>query len=199
MFYKGADLILTDGVLLIWISKFLKETIKEKISGSDLFPKVCELAAKQKYKVFLLGAEEGIAEKAARNLKAKYPGLEIIGTLSPKFGFEKDEIEIDNIIELINIAKPDILFVGLGAPKQEKFIFKYKDRLKVPMSLAIGASIDFEAGKVKRAPIWMQKSGFEWFYRILMEPKRMSKRYFNDAIKISSILFKYRYRANKIT
>lgn len=197
--YKGADLILTDGVPLIWISKFLKESIKEKISGSDLFPKVCELAAKQKYKVFLLGAEEGIADKAARNLKHRYVGLDIIGTLSPKFGFEEDEEQISNIIDVINKAKPDILFVGLGAPKQEKFIFKYKDRLKVPISLAIGASIDFEAGKVKRAPTWMQRSGFEWFYRILMEPKRMSKRYFVDAIEIISILFKYRQRANKLT
>lgn len=197
--YNEADLILADGMSLIWISKIIHKPIKEKISGSDLFPKVCELAAKQKYKVFLLGAEEGIADKAARNLKNKYAGLDIVGTLSPTFGFEKDEEEINSIIDVINKAKPDILCVGLGAPKQEKFIYKYKNRLKVPISLAIGASIDFEAGKVKRAPKWMQKNGLEWFYRILMEPKRMGKRYFIDAIEIRSIFFKYRKDTNKIT
>jgi len=189
--YKAADLVLTDGMPLIWISKFLKNEIKEKISGSDLFPRVCELAAKKQYKIFLLGAAEGVAEQAASNLKDKYPGLQIIGTYSPKFGFENDEEDVDQIIDMINIAKPDVLFVGLGAPKQEKFIFKYKDRLRVPISLAIGASIDFEAGKVKRAPKWMQKSGLEWFYRIMKEPKRMFMRYFIDAIEIRAILFKY--------
>jgi N-acetylglucosaminyldiphosphoundecaprenol N-acetyl-beta-D-mannosaminyltransferase len=194
--YKEADLILTDGMPLIWISKLIKNPIKEKISGSDLFPKVCELAAKRKYTVFLLGAEEGIADKAARNLKNKYDGLEVVGTFSPKFGFEKDEDEINNIIDIVNKAKPDILCVGLGAPKQEKFIYKYKNRLKVPISLAIGASIDFEAGKVKRAPRWMQRSGLEWFYRILMEPRRMFKRYFIDAIGITSIFFEYRRDKN---
>jgi N-acetylglucosaminyldiphosphoundecaprenol N-acetyl-beta-D-mannosaminyltransferase len=189
--YRDADLILTDGMPLIWISKFLKNKIKEKISGSDLFPKVCELAARKQYKIFLLGAEEGVADQAAANLRDRYEGIEIIGTYSPKFGFEKDEEDINKIINMINIVKPDILFVGLGAPKQEKFIYKYKDRLRVPISLAIGASIDFEAGKVKRAPKWMQRNGLEWFYRILMEPRRMSKRYLIDAKEITSILYKY--------
>lgn len=190
--YKEADLILTDGMPLIWISRLLKQPIKEKISGSDLFPKVCELAANKHYKVFLLGAQEGVGEKAAKNLKKKYEGLEVTGTYSPKFGFEKDEQAVNNIINLINNKKPDILCVGLGAPKQEKFIYRYKNKLKVPISLAIGASIDFEAGKVKRAPKWMQKAGLEWVYRILMEPKRMFKRYFIDAVEIAPIFFKYR-------
>ena len=189
--YRDADLILTDGMPLIWISKFMKNKIKEKISGSDLFPKVCKLAANKRYKIFLLGAESGVAEQAAINLKNKYKELEIAGTYSPEFGFEKDEEAINRIIDMINKAKPDILFVGLGAPKQEKFIFKYRDRLKVPVCLAIGASIDFEAGKIKRAPKWMQKNGLEWLYRIMKEPKRMFKRYFIDAIEIRGILFKY--------
>ncbi|MDF2882520.1 MAG: acetyl-mannosamine transferase [Clostridiaceae bacterium] len=190
--YKEADLILTDGMPLIWISKLLKETIKEKISGSDLFPKVCQLAAKKHYTVFLLGAEQGVGEKAAKNLENKYKGLKVIGTYSPKFGFEKDVQAINHIIDLINNKKPDILCVGLGAPKQEKFIYNFKDKLKVPISLAIGASIDFEAGKVKRAPKWMQNAGLEWFYRILMEPKRMFGRYLKDAVEIGPIFFKYR-------
>ena len=188
--YNNADLILTDGMPLVWYSKIVNKPIKEKISGSDLFPKVCELSSKKNYKVFLLGAGEGVAEKAKKNLENKYKGLNIVGTYSPKYGFENDEKYINNMIELINDLNPDILAVGLGAPKQEKFIYKYKDRLKVPVSLAIGASIDFEANVIKRAPIWMQKSGLEWFYRLIKEPKRMFKRYIIDDMKFFKIALK---------
>ena len=189
--YKNADLIVTDGMPLIWISKLKKTPIKEKVSGSDLFPKVCEMAAEKGYTVFLLGAAEGVALRASENLKNKYEGLNIVGTYSPNYGFEKNEKEIKKIITMINKANPDILAVGLGAPKQEKFIYKHKDSLNVPISLAIGASIDFEAGNVNRAPKWMQKCGLEWFYRLVKEPKRMYKRYLIDDIKILKILFKY--------
>ncbi|HCW53831.1 MAG TPA: glycosyltransferase [Clostridium sp.] len=189
--YKNADLILTDGMPLIWISKMKSNPIKEKVSGSDLFPRVCELAANKGYKVFLLGAAEGVAKKAADNLQMKFPKLSVAGTYSPSYGFEKKEEEIEYIISLINKAKPDILAVGLGAPKQEKFIYKYKDKLNVPVSLAIGASIDFEAGNVERAPRWMQKCGLEWFYRLCKEPKRMFKRYLVDDLQIVRISLKY--------
>ena len=192
--YKEAELILTDGMPLIWMSRFQKNKIKEKVSGSDLFPKVCELASEKSYKVFLLGAADGVASKAAKNLTNKYNNLNIVGVYSPSFGFEDKEEEIEKIIDLINDSKPHILAVGLGAPKQEKFIHKYKERLNVPISLAIGASIDFEAGNITRAPKWMQKSGLEWFYRFLNEPKRMFKRYFIDDVKILKIFIKYRKR-----
>lgn len=190
--YDNADLILTDGMPLIWISKILKTPIKEKVSGSDIFPEICKLAVKKDYSIFLLGAAEGVAVKAANNLKNKYEGLNILGTFSPSYGFENDEVEIRYIIKKISEAKPDILAVGLGAPKQEKFIYKYKDELNVPISLAIGASIDFEAGNINRAPLWMQRIGLEWFYRFLKEPKRMFKRYFIDDLKIIKILINYR-------
>lgn len=189
--YKGANLILTDGQPLIWISKFRKTPIVEKVSGSDLFPKVCELASRRGYKVFLLGAAEGVAKKAADNLRYKYKDLDIVGTYSPPFGFENNEFELNKIIKMINETKPDILAVGLGAPKQEKFIWKYKNKLNVPISLAIGASIDFEAGNIKRCPEWMQKNGLEWFYRLVKEPKRMFKRYLVDDLKIIKIIKKY--------
>ena len=190
--YRDADLVLTDGMPLIWISKLIKSPIKEKVSGSDIFPKVCSRAAKEGKTLFLLGAAEGVAQKAAEKLTEKYKGLEIVGVYSPSYGFEKKQDEIDKIIDMVKKAKPDILAVGLGAPKQEKFIYKYRDRLGVPISLAIGASIDFEAGNVKRAPKWMQKSGLEWFYRICKEPSRMIKRYLVDDIKILKIVMKYR-------
>ena len=190
--YKNADLILADGMPLIWISKIKGNKIKEKISGSDIFPKVCEVSSENGYKLFLLGAAEGVASKAEENLRKKYKNIDIVGTYSPKYGFENDDEEILKIIKMINEAKPDILLVGLGAPKQEKFIYKYKDRLKVPVSLAIGASIDFEAGNIKRAPVWMQNIGLEWFYRFLKEPRRLFKRYFIDDMKILSIILKYK-------
>lgn len=189
--YKNAALILTDGMPLVWISKLKGHKIKEKVSGSDLFPRVCELAATKGYKIFLLGAAEGIAAKAADNLKRKYKNLNVVGTYSPSYGFEKNEEEIKYIIDLISKDKPDILAVGLGAPKQEKFLYKYNKKLNVPVSLAIGASIDFEAENIKRAPKWMQNIGLEWFYRLCKEPKRMYKRYLVDDIKIVKLVIKY--------
>lgn len=195
--YEEANLVLTDGMPLIWISKMLKTPIKEKVSGSDIFPKICEMAAQRGYKIFLLGAAEGIANKAAENLRKKYPGLNIVGTYSPSYGFENKPEEIIKIIRVINESQPHILAVGLGAPKQEKFIYKFKNQLKVPVSLAIGASIDFEAGNVKRAPEWMQKSGLEWFYRFVKEPSRMYKRYFKDDLKIFKLYLKYNKSSKK--
>lgn len=189
--YRNADLVLTDGMPLVWISKFKKKKIKEKVSGSDLFPKLCERAANKGYTVFLLGAGLGVAEQAKVNLKRKYPGLKVVGTYSPSFGFEHDDIEINRIKKMITDVSPDILAVGLGAPKQEKFIYKYYKELMVPVSLAIGASIDFEAGNIKRAPRIMQKCGLEWFYRLIKEPRRMFKRYLIDDLKIIKLFFKY--------
>ncbi|EHK2442084.1 WecB/TagA/CpsF family glycosyltransferase [Clostridium perfringens] len=188
--YKNADLILTDGMPLIWISKIKGNPIKEKISGSDFFPKLCERASKKGYTLFLLGAAEGVAAKAAENLQTKYKGLNIVGTYSPSYGFEKKDDEIKEIIKMISEVKPDILAVGLGAPKQEKFLYNYKDKLNVPLSLAIGASIDFEAGNINRAPKWMQNCGLEWFYRLCKEPKRMTRRYLIDDTKIIYIALK---------
>lgn len=190
--YENASLILTDGQPLIWISKLYKTSIIEKISGADLFPRVCKLAAQKKYKLFFLGAAEGVADIAATKLIMKYPGLNIVGTYSPKFGFENDPNEIKNIINVIKENIPDILIVGLGTPKQEKFIYRNKELLNVPISLGVGASIDFEAGTQKRAPVWMSKCGLEWFYRLCREPHRLFKRYLIDDIKVIKLIWKYR-------
>jgi len=190
--YDKADLILADGISLIWIGKWLKTPIIEKVSGSDLLPMLCRHAAQKGYSVFFLGAADGVALRAAENLKEKYNNLKVVGTYSPFFGFEKDQEEVDNIVNMITSAKPDILFVGLGAPKQEKFIYSNLDKLKVPVSIGIGASIDFEAGNKKRAPKWISESGFEWLYRFVKEPKRLFKRVFIDDIKIFKVYLKYR-------
>lgn len=190
--YKNASLILTDGKPLIWISKWYKTPIKEKISGSDLFPRVCQLAANKNYTMYLLGAAEGVADTAARNLMKKYPGLNVVGTYSPPFGFEKNKQEMDKIKMQIQDVHPDILIVGLGCPKQEKFMYYHCKELGVPISFGLGASIDFEAGNIKRAPKWMSNHGLEWLYRFSKEPKRLFKRYFVDDLKIIQVARKYR-------
>lgn len=190
--YENASLILTDGKPLIWISNWYKTPIKDKISGSDLFPRVCDLAAKKGYTMYLLGAAEGVADKAAKNLIDKYKGLNIVGTYSPPFGFEKDKVELKKIERQIQEVHPDILIVGLGCPKQEKYMYHHCKELGVPISFGLGASIDFEAGNIKRAPKWMSEHGLEWLYRITQDPKRLAKRYLVDDMKIIGIARKYR-------
>lgn len=190
--YKKADLILADGKPLIWISKWYGTPIKEKISGSDLFPLLCEHAMKKNYKMFFLGAAKGVATKAAENLSIKYPGLHIVGTYSPPMGFENNAFEIKKIEEKIKQVAPHILIVGLGCPKQELFIFHNKERLNVPISLGLGASLDFEAGNIKRAPRWMSNYGLEWLFRMFQDPKRLVKRYLIDDRKIFYMIIKYK-------
>ena len=190
--YKEADLIVADGKPLIWISQWYGTPIKEKISGSDLFPRLCEVAAQNGYTMFFLGAMEGVAAKAAENLKARFPGLKVAGTYSPPYGFEKDEAELAKIGDMIHAAAPDILIVGLGCPKQELFIYNNRKKLGVPLSLGLGASLDFEAGNIKRAPAWMSNHGLEWLFRITQDPKRLAKRYLIDDMKILGMALKYK-------
>ncbi|WP_236058665.1 WecB/TagA/CpsF family glycosyltransferase [Planococcus glaciei] len=194
--YESASLVLADGQPIIWAARYLNKPLKEKVSGSDLFPLVCGMAAREKLKVFFLGGQEGVAEEAARRLKAKYTELNVAGIYSPPFGFEKNVEENEKIIKLIVDAQPDILFVGLGAPKQEKWIYENLEKIRVPVSLGIGASFDFEAGIIQRAPAWMQKSGLEWFWRFSQEPKRLFRRYFVDDSKFLILLMKEKRKKN---
>ena len=190
--YANASLILTDGKPLLWIAKWYGTPIKEKISGSDLFPLLCDMAAKKGYSMFFLGAAEGVAAKAADNLMNKYKGLQVIGSYSPPYGFENDSSEMNKIDAMIKKARPDILIVGLGCPKQEKFIYNNYKKLGVPISLGLGASFDFEAGNIKRAPKWMANHGLEWLFRITQDPKRLMKRYLINDMKIFKLAVKYR-------
>lgn len=192
--YDNANLVLTDGKPLLWIAKRHGTPIKEKVSGSDLFPRLCELAAMKGYNIFILGAAEGVASKAAENLKKKYDGLQISGTYSPPVGFENSDLIVEDIIDKINKSNADILAVALGSPKGEKFIYRIKESICPSLSISIGATIDFEAGVVKRAPKWMSRIGLEWLFRITQDPKRLFKRYWNDAISIVPIMRKYRKR-----
>src|SRR3989338_5896886 len=191
--YERASLVLPDGMPLLWAAKFLGTPLKDKISGSDLFPRLCELANEKGYKVFFLGGREGAAQKASEIMKAKYANLQVIGAYSPPFGFENDRAKNEKIIKMIKEAKPDILFVGLGAPKQEKWIYKYKVQYQVPISIGIGISFEFTAGIIKRAPLWMQKIGLEWLWRLMMEPKRLWKRYLIDDIQFFWLILRQKF------
>ena len=186
-----ADMVLTDGKPLIWISKLKKAPIKEKISCSDLVPKLCELSDKKGYTIFILGGKDGIAEQAKKKLESQYKNIRIVGVYSPKFGFENDKKELTKINSMINKKKPDLLFVCLGCPKQEKWIYNHINEYDAKVSICAGATVDFLAGNMKRAPKWMSNCGLEWFYRFLQEPKRLFKRYFIDDIKILKLLRKY--------
>ena len=139
--YKNASLILTDGKPLLWIANWYGTPIKEKISGSDLFPLLCKMAAEKGYKMFFLGAAEGVAAKAAENLMNRFKGLQVTGTYSPPFGFEKDPVEMDKIKSMIKASGADILIVGLGCPKQEKFMYHHCAELGVPISFGLGLAL----------------------------------------------------------
>lgn len=188
----NAELLLVDGHPLIWISKWYKKPIKEKICGSDLVPHLCELASKKGYRVFLLGAADGVALKAADNLRKEYPNIQIAGVYSPPLGFDKNKAEIEHINNMLKASNVDLLFVGMGVPKQDIFIYENMNKYKIPMSFSIGATIDFIAGKQKRAPRWMTDHGIEWMYRLFSDPKRMFKRYVIDDMQIFKLAWKYR-------
>lgn len=187
-----ANLVLVDGKPLIWASKLQKRPVKEKISGSDLVPVLLGEAEKKGYTVYLLGGKEEVLWKATENIRRSYPSLRIAGTCSPQYGFEKSEEELKKINCQIQEAAPDILFAFLGCPKQEKWIYENYREYQAKLSLCAGATVDFLAGAVKRAPKWMSNCGLEWFFRFCMEPRRLFKRYFIDDMKFFGLLWKYR-------
>lgn len=187
----NADMVLVDGKPLVWISKWYKKPIKAKISGSDLVPVLCEYATLKKYSIFIIGGKEGIAEKAKKNLERNLPNINIIGVYSPPYGFEKNQRELDIINNMIRKVHPDILIACFGCPKQEKWIYENYSKYNATVSICAGATVDFLAGNVKRAPRWMSNLGLEWFFRFMQQPRRMFKRYFIDDIKIVKLILKY--------
>lgn len=174
-----ADLVLCDGKPLVWASRWLGNPLPERVAGADLVPELLQAAAKKGYRVFFLGASPESAERAARNVKQNYPGVEIAGYYSPPFQ-PLLEMNHDEIIRRIRKAEPDLLLVSFGCPKQEKWISMHYQALGVPVSIGVGATIDFLAGQVKRAPLWMQNAGLEWVFRLAQEPRRLFKRYAVD-------------------
>jgi N-acetylglucosaminyldiphosphoundecaprenol N-acetyl-beta-D-mannosaminyltransferase len=151
----------------------LNNPLLENLNGTDMLPYLCENAVKNRFRIFLLGAQPGVAEKAKANLIKKFNGLQISGTQHGYFGKEEEQ----KVIEKINKSKTDILLVALGVPKQEKWICGNLSKLQVKVAMGVGGLFDFYSGKIKRAPRWMREVGLEWLYRVLQEPKRMWRRY----------------------
>ena len=182
--YSTADYQVCDSKILILAAKFLGQPIQEKISGSDLFPAFYKYYKNDKnIKIFLLGGPERVADLARKKINDKVNRQIVVDSYSPPFGFEKNKAECQKIVDLINDSGATVLAVGLGAPKQEKWIQEHKNKLKnVKVFLAIGATIEFEAGYRRRAPKWMSEVGLEWLYRLISEPKRLSKRYLIESL-----------------
>ncbi len=190
--YQKADYVTVDSQIVKMAMKFLGTPVKEVITGSGFLPSFYTYHKDNpEVKIFLLGAAPGVADTAMQKINAKVGREIVVGALSPTFGFEKDEEECRKIIDIINQTDANVLVVGVGAPKQEKWIYKYKDQLKhVKIYLAIGATIDFEAEKVKRAPVIMQKLAIEWLYRLVKEPRRLWRRYIVEDMPFFALILK---------
>lgn len=182
--YCDADWVICDSKVLFFIMKFSKRKIIEAIPGSSFFSNFCiHHKNNNKIKIFLLGAGPGVAEKAKLLINKKIKRNIVVECFSPSFGFEKDEKECLDIVQRVNNSDATVLVVGVGAPKQEKWIHKYKKEfIGVKLFMGLGATIDFEAGNVPRAPVILQEVGLEWCYRMFQDPKRLTKRYFKDLI-----------------
>jgi N-acetylglucosaminyldiphosphoundecaprenol N-acetyl-beta-D-mannosaminyltransferase len=185
--YAKAGLILADGAPIIMASRLFGTPLKERVAGSDIFPLLCERAHRAGLRVMLVGGGEGVARQAADNLLARLPGLSI-ASYGPSFGFEAKPDECGRIVAMINDFQPHLLFVGVGAPKQERWIAKHMDSYCPCVSIGVGAAIDFEAGRINRAPVFMRKAGFEWLYRLAMEPRRLFRRYLIEDMRFFSLL-----------
>ncbi len=180
--YKKAEWVVCDSNILRLFSKLLNKPFVEAIPGSSFFTSYYMYHKDDAdCKIFLLGAKEGVAAKAMERINAKVGRQIVVGAYSPSFGFEKNEEECKEIVSIINKSGANVVLVGVGAPKQEKWIMKWKHLMPgVKVWMALGATIDFEAGTLKRAPKIWQKIGMEWLYRCMKEPKRLFKRYFVD-------------------
>ncbi len=179
----GAALVLADGQPIVWASRLLGRPLKERVPGSDLLPRLCAFAAERGLRVFLLGGAPGrdggpCAAEAARDvLVRRHPGLQVVGIHCPPYGFEADAALRERAVEIVRDARPQIVFVGLGSPKQEQWIAANQERYGPAVSFGVGISFSFVAGHVRRAPRWMQRIGLEWLHRLMQEPGRLWRRY----------------------
>lgn len=168
-----ADLILADGAPIVWLSRKLGQPLPQRIAGIDLMYKLLQQASERHYRVYFLGAKPEVLLKAVETVQRDYPGVHIAGY---RDGYFKEEQE-QNVAQAIKDSNPDIVFVGISSPKKENFLRKWRSFMSVPVCHGVGGSFDILAGITKRAPLWMQKVGLEWLYRLIQEPRRMWKRY----------------------
>jgi N-acetylglucosaminyldiphosphoundecaprenol N-acetyl-beta-D-mannosaminyltransferase len=174
--HEGAGLVTPDGMPLVWIGRLRGDKHVERVCGSDLVDALCGASVARGLKHYFYGGQPGVAEMMASVLSARYPGLEVSGTLSPPFGVIS-ETDDDKITKDIIAAKPNIIWVGLSTPKQEYWMRDHVSRIPGAVLIGVGAAFDFHTGKVKRAPKWMQRHGLEWLHRLTMDPERLWRRY----------------------
>lgn len=175
--YAGASLSLVDGKPLVWLGRMLGRPFPDKISGSDLVEPLAARAAKDGLSLFLLGAKEGVGARAASALSARYPTLRVAGVLAPPHGFDADTEHDRAVVERVSAARPDIVLVALGAPRQERWMEAHRHALAPAVLLGVGATLDFLAGERVRAPRLVSELGLEWAFRLAQEPRRMAARY----------------------
>lgn len=173
----SASLCVPDGISVVMASRWLGFPVPERVPGGELMERLCAESAKHGFSVFFLGGLPGAAEIAAKRLTEKYPGLIVAGTYCPPYGFERDPAEQTYVREAITQSAPDLLFVAFGAPKQEIWMWENCPNLPVGIAMSVGAAFDTQAGLRKRAPVWAQKTGTEWLYRLVREPRRLWRRY----------------------
>lgn len=176
----SADILNADGMPIVWLGRRLGAPVPERVAGSELVPKLGGACAAAGRSVFLFGAAPGVADAAAERLLRANPTLRVAGTYAPPMGFEQDPAQLAAAIEAVRRTRPDVVFVAMGAPRQERFILDHGAALSAKVILAIGGSLDMLAGRVRRAPPWVQRSGMEWLWRLAQEPVRLAPRYLVD-------------------
>jgi N-acetylglucosaminyldiphosphoundecaprenol N-acetyl-beta-D-mannosaminyltransferase len=169
----SCDLINADGMPIVWASRLLGSPLPSRVAGVELFQNLVKLCAEKKYRPFFFGARDWVVKKMIEEFKKRYPKLNIAGYRNGYYSEDEEE----KIAEMVRESKSDILFVGFSSPMKEKFLNRWMSIMQVPFCMGVGGSFDIIAGKTKRAPLWMQKAGLEWVYRIYQEPRRMWKRY----------------------
>jgi len=174
--HNASGLTTPDGMPLVWLSWLNGHREVDRVYGPDLMLALCERSVAKGYRHFFYGGAEGVPERLAANLQDRFPGLQVVGTCSPPFRPLTPEEDIQ-VIQMINQADPDIVWVGLSTPKQERWMAAHVGRLTAPVLIGVGAAFDFHAGLKKQAPRWMQRSGLEWLFRLLTEPRRLWRRY----------------------
>lgn len=191
--YDQADLVVADGISLLIAARLYGRSLKQRVAGVDIFKRLCGLAAEARLHVFLLGGRPGSAELAAKALQSAHPGLRCT-TYCPSLGFEQDKVALAETAQAIKAARPDILFVAFGAPKQEYWIYDHGMQLSVPVCIGVGGSFEIVGGVVPRAPQWAQDIGCEWLYRLCREPRRMWRRYLIGNLEFAVIVLRQRIR-----
>ena len=186
--HNAAGLVTPDGMPLVWLSHLKGFRHVERGYGPDLMLALCEHSVEKGYRHYFYGGAEGVPQQLASNLQQWFPGLQVAGTYSPPFR-PLTEAEDAQVVEMINEANPDIAWVGLSTPKQERWMAAHVGRLNAPVLLGVGAAFDFHTGRKPQAPSWMQRSGLEWLFRLMTEPRRLWKRYLiNNPLFVTLVL-----------